>query len=146
MVRQGMRAITFLLLLGVVSWATPQPASGQGAESFTAGSLRDACDSLVLAVRGVSPISQEDPGAMLCLGFLAGWSQAMEEVSEKPYCLPPAGTSRPGDLADLIVTYVDGHPDRNTASAHEVLLETFTDAFPCPGQEEQIETPNGEEP
>ena len=143
MVRQGMRAITILLLVGVVSWAIPQPASGQGAESFTAESLRDACDSLVLAVRGISPISQEDPGAMLCLGFLAGWSQAMEDVAGKPYCLPPAGTSKPGDLADLIVTYVDGHPDRNTASAHEILLETFSDAFPCSDPEVQIETPEG---
>ena len=118
-----------------------EPAgSGVAAES-----LRDACDNLVLAVRGISPISQEDPGAMLCLGYIAGWTQAMEEVPDKSFCLPLAGTSRPGDLADLIVTYVDGHPDRSPAPAHEIMLETFEDAFPCPTEEEAEESANEQE-
>jgi hypothetical protein len=130
-----MRTTAIILLLAVASLGFSPHASAQSIEAFTAENLRDACDNLVLAVRGISPISQEDPGAMLCLGFIAGWTQAMEENVDKPFCLPPAGTSLPGDLADLIVTYVDGHPDRATAPAHEVVLETFEDSFPCPAEE-----------
>lgn len=131
-----MKTTAILLLLAVACSGWVAPATAQGIEAFTAANLGDACDNLVLAVRGISPISQEDPGAMLCLGFIAGWTQAMEENVDKPFCLPPAGTSLPGDLADLIVTYVDGHPDRATAPAHEVVMETFEDAFPCPDKED----------
>ncbi len=129
------RTAIFLLLVRSLLSASVPPASAQGIEAFTAENLRDACDNLVLAVRGISPISQEDPGAMLCLGFIAGWTQAMEGNAEKAFCLPPAGTSMPGDLADLIVTYVDGHPDRASAPAHDVVMETFEDAFPCSAEE-----------
>lgn len=130
-----MRTTAIFLLLAVICFGSVAPASAQGVEAFTAENLRDACDNLVLAVRGISPISQEDPGAMLCLGFIAGWTQAMEGNVEKAFCLPPAGTSLPGDLADLIVTYVDGHPDRASAPAHDVVKETFEDAFPCSAEE-----------
>lgn len=111
------------------------PLSAQTLAGLTAENLRDACDNLVLAVRGIRPISQEDPGAMLCLGYLAGWNQAMEMVAEKPYCLPDVATMQPGDLADLVVTYIDGHPDLAAAPAHEALIETFSDAFPCPDED-----------
>jgi len=139
-----MRRTAIFLLLAVACFGSVPPASAQGIEAFTAENLRDACDNLVLAVRGISPISQEDPGAMLCLGFIAGWTQAMEGNAEKAFCLPPAGTSLPGDLADLIVTYVDGHPDRASAPAHEVVMETFEDAFPCSAEEPG--TPADEQP
>lgn len=130
-----MRTAGLLLLLVGLGLMPISSASAQGLAAFTAVNLRDACDNLVLAVRGISPISQDDPGAMLCLGYIAGWTQAMELVPDKPYCLPPVEDSLPGDLADLIVTYVDGHPDRGSAPAHEVVLETFASAFPCPGDE-----------
>lgn len=139
-----MRTTAIFLLLAIACFGSVPPASAQGVEVFTAENLRDACDNLVLAVRGISPISQEDPGAMLCLGFIAGWTQAMEGNAEKAFCLPPVGTSMPGDLADLIVTYVDGHPDRAAAPAHEVVMETFEDAFPCSAEE--AGTPAGEQP
>ena len=77
-------------------------------------------------------------------GFIAGWTQAMEQIPDKKFCLPPAGQSLPGDLADLLVTYVDGHPDRIPSPAHEVVEETFIDAFPCP--EETPETIEDPEP
>ena len=131
-----MKRTGLIVVLLAFGWISAKPLAAQGAEAFTGENLRDACDSLVLAVRGISPISQEDPGAMLCLGFIAGWTQAMEEVADKPFCLPPAGESRPGDLADLIVTYVDGHPDRNSAPAHQVVMEAFTDSFPCVSEDE----------
>jgi hypothetical protein len=126
-----MRAIIFILVLGTLRLACVTPATAQTAEGLTAGNLRDACENLVLAVRGVSPISQEDPGAMLCLGYLAGWSQAMESFADKPYCLPKVATMQPGDLADLLVTFVDGDPDRQSSSAHAALLETLVETFPC---------------
>lgn len=137
------KPVVIALILVAAQISSSVPVSSQGVEAFTAGTLRDACDNLVLAVRGISPISQDDPGAMLCLGFIAGWTQAMEEVPNKTYCLPSAGDSPPGDLADLIVTYVDGHPDREPAPAHEVLLDTFTDAFPCVAGEE-VDAPKDE--
>jgi len=128
--RQGQ--FRLILILATTSASLVQhPASAQGVAGLTAENLRDACDSLVLAVRGVQPISQEDPGAMLCLGYLAGWNQAMELVPDRPYCLPPAATIQPGDLADLLVAYIDNHPERRSALAHDALMETFTDAFPC---------------
>jgi len=130
-----MKSTALLFIALIAGFGSALPVSAQGVDAFTAENLRDACDNLVLAVRGVSPISQEDPGAMLCLGFIAGWTQAMEEVPDKSFCLPPADSSPPGDLADLIVTYVDGHPDRKPAPAHEIVLEAFTDAFPCPTEE-----------
>lgn len=130
-----MKRTTYIWLVVMASVASVMPVSAQGVDAFTAENLRDACDNLVLAVRGISPISQDDPGAMLCLGFIAGWTQAMEEFPEKTYCLPPAEESPPGDLADLIVTYVDGHPERGSAPAHEIVMETFNDAFPCPTDE-----------
>jgi len=135
---------TFPLLVGVLMTAgSVAPATAQGVEAFTGENLRDACDNLVLAVRGIQPISQEDPGAMLCLGYLAGWIQAMETIPDKPFCIPATVNARPGDLADLIVTYVDGHPDQEQVSAHEVLLETLVDAFPCPDSPES--EPGGEQ-
>ena len=136
-------AVILLVLLSAFS-GLDSPATAQEIVAFTAGNLRDACDNLVLAVRGVSPISQEDPGAMLCLGYLAGWMQAMQRVPDKDYCLPPPEESLPGDLADLIVTYLDGHPDRISAPAHAVVEETFVDAFPCPTDETEAE--NDEKP
>lgn len=129
-----MRQVPFRLLtilLVISASLTAAPALAQGVTGLTAENLRDACESLVLAVRGVQPISQEDPGSMLCLGYLAGWNQAMELVPDKPYCLPPVATIQPGDLADLVVAYIDSHPDRRSALAHVALMETFTDAFPC---------------
>lgn len=126
-----MRRMVFFLMVTTLGIAGTGAASAQGIDSFTAENLRDACDSLVLAVRGISPIAQDDPGAMLCLGYIAGWTQAMDSHPGKSFCLPPADSSPPGDLADLIVTYVDGHPDRGTIPAHQVLLEAFEDAFPC---------------
>lgn len=140
-----MRATAFLLLVAAVALGSVPNVAAQGLEAFTGANLRDACDNLVLAVRGISPISQEDPGAMLCLGFIAGWSQAMELVPNRSYCLPSVEESLPGDLADLIVSYVDGHPDRGTAPAHEVVLETFEDAFPCPSDEAAQSSPEEQE-
>jgi hypothetical protein len=139
-----MRTSTAILLLLATVLGTAGPVASQSLAAFTAENLRDACDNLVLAVRGISPISQEDPGAMLCLGYIAGWVQAMERVPDRAFCLPPPEQSLPGDLADLIVTYVDGHPERAPAPAHEVVEETFIDAFPC--DSEATEPPEDEEP
>ncbi len=133
-----------LLGLAVVLTAIP-PVGAQSLDAFTAANLRDACDNLVMAVRGINPISQDDPGAMLCLGFIAGWTQAMERHPEKSFCLPSVEESLPGDLADLVVSYVDGHPDRSDAPAHEVLIESFEGAFPCDDQE-NAESAEGGQP
>lgn len=130
-----MRLTMALILVLTASLPGVSAVSAQGIEAFTAENLRDACDSLVLAVRGISPIAQDDPGAMLCLGYIAGWTQAMERLPDKPYCLPAVEDSLPGDLADLIVTFVDGHPDRGQDPAHEIVLAAFEDAFPCPGDQ-----------
>ena len=139
-----MRSPAVILLLLATVLAGAGPMTSQSLAAFTAENLRDACDNLVLAVRGISPISQEDPGAMLCLGYIAGWVQAMERVPDRAFCLPPPEQSLPGDLADLIVTYVDGHPDRAPAPAYEVVEETFLDAFPC--DPEASEPAEDEEP
>jgi len=138
--RKDTTSLSNIALVLALSAFSISPASAQGIEAFTGGDLRDACDSLVLAVRGISPIAQDDAGAMLCLGFIAGWTQAMEHVPDRSYCLPPVQDSLPGDLADLIVTYVDGHPDSGTAAAHEIVLQTFEDAFPCPTAEQAEES------
>ena len=98
-----------LLVLSFVSTGIVGQTTEQEAASFSAEVLREACENLVLAVRGLNPISQEDPGAMLCLGFIAGWSQAMEATDQQPFCLPDVARDRPGDIADLIVTWVDGN-------------------------------------
>ena len=127
-----MKSKHIVLLLVVLGIGATAPSSAQDVSGLRAENLRDACDNLVMAVRGIQAISQEDPGAMLCLGFLAGWSQAMEMVEEKIYCLPEVATMQPGDLADLLVTFVDGHPDRQSASAHQALIETLSESFPCP--------------
>ena len=130
------------VVFAVLVFTTQLTVRAQGSDGLTAANLRDACENLVLAVRGVQPISQEDPGAMFCLGYLAGWNQAMEGVQDKPYCLPEIATMQPGDLADLLVSFVDENPDRSEAAAHEVMLEVFSEAFPC--SDEQTETPEGE--
>lgn len=124
-------SIRFLLVLAVTSTCLVQhPVSAQDVGGLTAENLRDACDNLVLAVRGVRAISQEDPGAMLCLGYLAGWNQAMELVPDRPYCLPEVAI-QPGDLADLLVAYIDEHPEDLSALAHETMLKAFAGTFPC---------------
>lgn len=122
----------FVLVVAVISTCLFQlPLSAQSVEALTAKNLRDACDNLVLAVRGVRAISQEDPGAMLCFGYLAGWSQAMEMVPDKPYCLPEVAVIQPGDVADLLVAFIDEHPESHATPAHETILKAFTGAFPC---------------
>jgi len=124
----------------VLSAATGLPAQTVdpevAAQAFNAEVLRDACENLVLAVRGLNPISQDDPGAMLCLGFIAGWSQAMDPLPQRAFCLPDTARERPGDLAHLIVTYIDGHPDFLQRAANDAMLEALTEAFPCVGGSE----------
>ena len=123
-------ASTLLLTVATVLSAQSEDPGIQ-AQAFSAEVLRDACENLVLAVRGLNPISQDDPGAMLCLGYVAGWSQAMDTLPQLPFCLPEAARERPGDLADLIVTYIDGHPNVRQGAAHDAMLQALVEAFPC---------------
>lgn len=111
-------------------------SSAQQVEAFTGETLDQACKNLVLALRGVQPLSQEDPGAMLCLGYIAGWSQAMELVEPKPFCWPLEAKVMPGDVAELIVAYVETHPEASAQPAHAAVQNALEDAFPCPESSE----------
>lgn len=129
---------TYQILLPLACLAAAA-AAAQEIRGFEAADLADACRNLVLAARGVQAISQEDPGAMLCLGYLAGWFQAMElHVSdvhrrgeEPPYCWPERTPATASDVAALLVDYVEAHPDSGAPPAHSALLQATTEAFPC---------------
>jgi hypothetical protein len=129
-----------VLLLALSSLPTHLPA--EEVQPFSAGDLRDACQILVMAARGVQETSSDDPGAMLCFGYLAGWSQAMEVLGEDrgeaagpgPYCVPENRQLSPPDVAELFLAYVELDPNRASLSAHQALLQSLQEAFPCPAQ------------
>ena len=127
-----MRKTVVLLLATLPLLGGAHDIWAQEIEAFTAQTLREACDSLVLAIRGVQPISQEDPGAMLCFGYIAGWSQAMELVEPKLFCWPPDSPVQPGDVAELIVAYLEANPEAGVLSAHAAVQAALAEAFPCP--------------
>ena len=123
-------AILVLTWLALVSGA--QAIWAQEIEAFSADTLKEACHSLALAIRGVQPISQDDPGAMLCFGYIAGWSQAMELVESKPFCWPSDMQVQPGDVAELIVAYLETNPEAAALPAHVAVQEAIVEVFPCP--------------
>lgn len=130
-----------LLLLALSSW--PHHLGAEEVEPFSAGDLRDACQILVMAARGVQATGSDDPGAMLCFGYLAGWSQAMEGSEEqrggppgaRPYCVPEDQRPSPAALAELFIAWVEIEPERAVGPAHEALLQSLQEAFPCPLEE-----------
>jgi len=127
-----MRKTAVLLLASLPLLSGAHITWAQEIEAFSADTLNQACHSLVLAIRGVQPISQEDPGAMLCLGYIAGWSQAMELVEPKPFCWPADPQVQPGDVAELIVAYLEANPEASVLPAHRAVQEAIEEAFPCP--------------
>ena len=56
----------------------------------------------------------------------------MELVEPKPFCWPADTKVQPGDLAELIVAYLEANPEASILPAHTALQEALEEAFPCP--------------
>lgn len=69
---------------------------------------------------------------MLCFGYIAGWTQAMESIEPKSFCWPTDPKVQPGDVAELIVAYLETNPEASVLPAHEAVREAIEEAFPCP--------------
>ena len=79
-------------------------------------------------------------------GCLSLSCQAMEATDQQPFCLPEGARDRPGDIADLIVSWIDGHPEARTFPAHHAVVASLVDAFPCEPEVDASETDDGSSP
>jgi hypothetical protein len=66
--------------------------------------------------------------ATWCLGYLTGIANVLEAL--KRAC-PPDGVGG-GQLALVVVKYLDDHPERRHLTPLEHVVPALTDAFPCP--------------
>jgi hypothetical protein len=63
-------------------------------------------------------------GQPFCLGFLSGLSYASNHG-----CAPKGVTQ--GQIARVVVKYIDSHPERMQEQFGILALEALTSAFPC---------------
>lgn len=71
----------------------------------------------------------------MCLGYITGaadgWTDAGEAATPPhPMFCPPPNVST-GDLRDVVLTYMQGHPERGKEAASFIVLSSLNEHFPC---------------
>ena len=89
----------------------------------------------ILAALLATPVQAEDGNYLkksckarptgYCLGFVSGVYVATAE----PFCNPPSIKSN--ELVGVVTTYLHAHPEKLHMQAGKLVVEAFTEAFPC---------------
>jgi len=114
-----MKWILAMLLSSSVTWAHPSKGYTDGND------LRDQCGAAIAKDAGF--------GAGACLGFIEGFRQlavmTQPVTNLKLLCLPDGVPN--GQLAKVIVKYLDQHPEKLHLPAAQLMYDATDDAFPC---------------
>ena len=126
--------------LGVLGLATalllvPTHVNAQGsAWLFVTGeSLATYCrDFLAVRRNAAASDDQQLQRYAVCLGFVAGVSDALTVERVRHYCLP--FRSDAGDIADAVAQYLDQHPEELHLPAYALVVQSLASAYPCTGK------------
>lgn len=126
MTRPLSRLLAAALLLGPLpGWATDHNGHGLLAQCRAAQQL--------VAEAPLPPAGRE--AAMYCLGYVRGItrfvviSQLLKPGSQM-FCPPPQGI-RTRDAVDVVVDYLEDHPERLSAQKVTLAAAAFMRAWPC---------------
>lgn len=64
-----------------------------------------------------------------CMGFIAGVIDHSTGSLTRVICLPTGVTI--GQVMDVVVNYLDDHPERRHRAAEEIVVDAGYQAFPC---------------
>jgi hypothetical protein len=64
----------------------------------------------------------------LCYGFIMGTVEAGNDG--KTYCIPSRGVTN-GQIYDIVIRYLDAHPDQLNAFAATLVMVAVGASFPC---------------
>lgn len=65
-----------------------------------------------------------------CGGYVIGVVDAVERSGSGPRICVPEGATK-GQLADVVLKYLEDHPERRNRDAGELVPEALHAAFPC---------------
>jgi hypothetical protein len=126
------RFVVLGLATALLLVSTHVNAQGSAWLFVTGESLATYCRDF-LAVRrnaGASDDQQLQRYAV-CLGFVAGVSDALTVEGIQRYCLP--FRSDAGDIADAVANNLDQHPKELHLPAYTLVVQSLASAYPCPG-------------
>lgn len=117
----------------VVTAAAAHAADGLAREDGER--LLVACTAAQRLIGGETPADRaEHVDAMLCIGFLEGFSWghgwAAWRRNEEMYFCPPEGFDY-RDAVPAIVSYLHEYPHRRIQRAHLLVFSALSRAFPC---------------
>lgn len=124
----AMNKLALLLFLGFLVTGSSLFAE----ETYTTGNqLKPAC----AAHTAVTPPDRgEALKAGVCIGFIDGWLQLAMMlkpplVSQELFC-PPKGVTNQ-QVIDIVVKYMNDHPEKLHQPAAQILYDAISDSFPC---------------
>jgi hypothetical protein len=115
-----------LLLLGDYSYSLGRWNTGE--------TLFNHC-TVTLKLQDINnPTSDDHAKSVGCLSYLEGVKQLLYKqesiTQERNICFPDTGISN-GQAARIVVNYLNEHPEKLQEHKLNLVLESFSHAFPC---------------
>lgn len=119
--RQIVRAVVWAALIASASdAAAQQPDTGasmfRGCKAFVGGGMTDA--------------QMQSLGAF-CAGFVLGLATVGKDLSPPEWRSCPPATFNAQQSAQLVVSFIEAHPQRMNEDFRRLTLEAFHQAWPC---------------
>ena len=118
-------AIMILALVGVL--ALPRPAA-----AITGNEFLERCEKK----------DKVNVGWFWCTGYVEGWAEsqiissafakAQKTGAMKWVCFPKGGKMLNTQLVDVLVKYLNNHPEARHQKTMILAHKAFSEAFPCP--------------
>ena len=107
-------------------------AQGSAWLFVTGESLAAYCrDFLAVRRNAAASDDQQLQRYAVCLGFVAGVSDAVTVEGVRRYCLP--FRSDAGAITEAVAKYLDQRPKELHLPAYTLVVQSLTSAYPCPG-------------
>jgi hypothetical protein len=125
------RLVVLGLATALLLFSTQVNAQGSAWLFVTGESLATYCrDFLAVRRNAAASDDQQLQRYAVCLGFVAGVSDAVTVEGVRHYCLP--FRSDAGDIADAVARYLDQHPKELHLPAYTLVVQSLASAYPCP--------------
>ncbi len=123
---QKLLIVLLLLFLGGYNYSHGRWNTGE--------TLINHCNATLKLQDINNPTPQDHAKSVACLSYLEGVKQLLYKhesfTRERNICFPEVGISN-GQAARIVVNYLNEYPEKLQEHKLDLVLESFTNAFPC---------------
>jgi hypothetical protein len=123
----GLAQARAILCVALLAWATPATAQAPAGD-ISGNSIFVGCKALV---EDRAPTTELFSLGNLCAGMVIGLASVGQFLSPPEWRFCPPAVSDSKQLAQVVVKYIDAHPQQKQDDLRKLMLEAFHEAWPC---------------